>query len=119
MNNRKQQVFAMLDSLTKKEIYDYIKERNIIVKGMKEDFHRIAKVKQPSHFETILSNISGNMYETTNEYYRLGEAYIIAFILVCFYDDKYKIKDMKDYMKGLIDGDKKLKEYVYDIMKDF
>jgi len=48
----------------------------------------------------------------------MGEAYIIAFVLECFYDKKYKIKDLQQYLKAIIDGDEELKEYVYDIMKD-
>jgi hypothetical protein len=119
MNNRKQKVFSMLDSLTKKEIYDYIKERNIIAKGMKEDLSRIAKTKQPSHFETLSNNITGNLNEILSNHYRLGEAYIVAFVLECFYDNKYKIKDLQWYLKEMIKADETLKEYVYEIMKDF
>ena len=50
---------------------------------------------------------------------KLGSAYMIAFILNSFYDDKYKINDIKCYLKAIIDEDNEVKEYVYDIMKDF
>lgn len=120
MNNRKQQVVSMLDSLTMKEINDYINERHIN-KDLKEKFKRLASTKQPSHFETITNSINEKsvLNEVTNKYYYLGEAYVIAFILECFYDKKYKINDLKYYLKELIDGNETVKEYVYEIMKDF
>ena len=75
--------------------------------------------KPETHFIKISNNINEKFYKVLNQYRQLGSAYIIAFVLECFYDDKYKIKDIQSYMKALMDDDKQLKEYVYDLMKDF
>jgi len=36
-----------------------------------------------------------------------------------FQNDKYKISDLQSYLKIMIKDDLKLKELVYEIMKDF
>lgn len=118
MNNRKQKIHSVLDSLTQKELEEYIKERKLNIK--KEELLKKIKLKKEfNHFEKISNLITVNLNNILSKYYKLGQARIIAFILVCFYDNKYKIKDIKSYMKQLIDDDKELKEYVYDCMKDF
>jgi len=121
-NNRKQKVYSMLDSITKTELENYISDKKLMKtksKEMLELFNRVKVNREQNNLQIISSNLSKNLQETINGYYKMGEAYIIAFVLECFYDKKYKIKDLKEYLKTMIDHDKKLKEYVYDIMKDF
>ena len=121
-NNRKQKVYSMLDSITKTELENYISDKKLMKtksKEMLELFNRVKVNREQNNLQIISSNLSKNLQETINGYYKMGEAYIIAFVLECFYDKKYKIKDLKEYLKTMIDSDKKLKEYVYDIMKDF
>ena len=121
-NNRKQKVYSMLDSITKTELENYISDNKLMKTQSKEMlklFNRVKVNREQNNLQIISSNLSKNLQETINGYYKMGEAYIIAFVLECFYDKKYKIKDLKEYLKTMIDSDKKLKEYVYDIMKDF
>jgi len=121
-NNRKQKVYSMLDSITKTELENYISDNKLMKTKSKEMlklFNRVKVNREQNNLQIISSNLSKNLQETINGYYKMGEAYIIAFVLECFYDKKYKIKDLKEYLKTMIDSDKKLKEYVYDIMKDF
>ena len=121
-NNRKQKVYSMLDSITKTELENYISDKKLMKtksKEMLELFNRVKVNREQNNLQIISSNLSKNLQETIDGYYKMGEAYIIAFVLECFYDKKYKIKDLKEYLKTMIDHDKKLKEYVYDIMKDF
>ena len=121
-NNRKQKVYSMLDSITKTELENYISDKKLMKtksKEMLELFNRVKVNREQNNLQIISSNLSKNLQETLDGYYKMGEAYIIAFVLECFYDKKYKIKDLKEYLKTMIDHDKKLKEYVYDIMKDF
>jgi len=122
MNNRKQKIYSVLDSITKTELENYISDKKLMKtksKEMLELFNRVKVNREQNNLQIISSNLSKNLQETIDGYYKMGEAYIIAFVLECFYDKKYKIKDLKEYLKTMIDGDKKLKEYVYDIMKDF
>jgi len=121
-NNRKQKIYSVLDSLTRTELENYISDNKLMntkSKEMLELFNRVKVNREYNHSQIILSNLNKNLQETLDGYYKMGEAYIIAFVLECFYDKKYKIKDLKEYLKTMIDHDKKLKEYVYDIMKDF
>ena len=122
MNNRKQKIYSVLDSITKTELENYISDKKLMKtksKELLELFNRVKVNREQNNLQIISSNLSKNLQETIDGYYKMGEAYIIAFVLECFYDKKYKIKDLKEYLKTMIDGDKKLKEYVYDIMKDF
>ena len=121
-NNRKQKIYSILDSLTRTELEKYISDKKLIntkSKELLELFNRVKVNREQNNLQIISSNLSKNLQETIDGYYKMGEAYIIAFVLECFYDKKYKIKDLKEYLKTMIDHDKKLKEYVYDIMKDF
>ena len=123
MNNRKQKINSLLDSLTQKEINDYIKERNIDklskINKFKESLNKISDTKQDTHFHTIGDEIGKELNEGMNKYYKMGQAWMIAFVLECFYDNKYKIKDLQWYLKEIMKQDDTLKEYVYEIMKDF
>lgn len=117
MNNRKQQIESFFNKLTSKEIQDYIESNklNIEVKGM---LAKIGKAKPESHSNRLVLDITEEYNNAISKFYKIGNAYIIAFILNCFYDDKYKINDIKYYLKEMIDRDLELKEYTYEIMKD-
>jgi len=120
-NNRKQKVYSMLDSITRTELDTYISDNNLMKTKSKELLELLDRVKvnrEYNHSQIISNKLGKNLQETIDGYYKMGEAYIIAFVLECFYDKKYKIKDLQQYLKAIIDGDKELKEYVYDIMKD-
>lgn len=119
MNNRKQQIKSFLDSMTCKEFDDYIKESNIPNKNVQEMMDRIKYRKHEKHFDIVMSKINEALGKDINSIYKLGQAWVIAFVLESFYDQKYKISDLQYYMKALIKDDEELKEYVYEIMKDF
>ena len=118
MNNRTQQINSFLDSITQKELDDYIKERKLN-NEMYEMFEQVKRNRKVTHFERLSNSVNKDFQDIISNNVKLGEAWIIAFVLVCFYDDKYKISDLKLYMKKLIDDDNTLKQYVYDLMKDF
>lgn len=121
-NNRKQKITSMLDSLTKKELDDYLSTKNYINLQAKEFLERFDKIKsnrEDNHHNTISNKISDNFQKGFGQIYKIGQAYVIAFVIECFYDKKYKIKDLKEYLKAMIETDKELKEYVYEIMKDY
>lgn len=118
-NNRKQKVYSLLDSLSQTELEKYISEREFINADIKRMMNKIRNNREPNHGNILASKIGADIDKSLNSYYKLGQAWIIAFVLECFYDKKYKIADLKEYLKIMIDGDKELKEYVYDLMKDF
>jgi len=120
-NNRKQKVYSMLDSITRTELENYISDNNLMKTKSKELLELLDRVKvnrEHNHSQIISNKLGKKLQETIDGYYKMGEAYIIAFVLECFYDKKYKIKDLQQYLKAIIDGDEELKEYVYEIMKD-
>lgn len=118
-NNHKQKVFSVLDSLTQTELDQYIKERNINLQRDKL-FEMINKIHKPEkHQEKLTCNINDEFGKIANSYYHLGMAWVISFVLECFYDDKYKIKDLKEYLHMIIKDNQELKEMVYDCMKDW
>jgi len=118
-NNRKQKITSVLDSLTRKEIEDYLKGKKYIDSQILKCLDKIKVNREESHLNTILRNINMDSSKIFESYFKLGAARIVAFVLECFYDKKYKIADLKEYFKAIIDNDKELKEYVYDLMKDF
>ena len=122
MNNRKQKVYSLLDSLTEKELENYLKDRKINL-ATNELLRRFKKYKsdniESNHYGRMCKSVNGDLENIISKYNKLGMAWVIAFIFACFYDEKYKIKDIKDCLKDLIDDNQELKEYVYDIMKDF
>jgi len=118
-NNHRQKVFSVLDSLTQTELDQYIKERNINLQRDKL-FEMINKIHKPEkHQEKLTCNINDEFGKIANSYYHLGMAWVISFVLECFYDDKYKIKDLKEYLHMIIKDNQELKEMVYDCMKDW
>lgn len=117
-NNRKQKVNSLLDSLTRKELEVYLENKDYIDPKIKEMLNKIKYHREENHFNTISKKISNDFTKMSSSFYKMGQAWIIAFVFECFYDQKYKIKDLKEYLKTIIDHDKELKEYVYDLMKD-
>jgi hypothetical protein len=118
-NNHKQKVYSVLDRLTKNELDNYIKDRSISVEK-NEIFELLSKVKKPeTYVQGWCQKISDGFQNSLSSYYKLGQASIISFVLECFYDDKYKIKDLQDYLRCMFKDDIELKEMVYDFMKDF
>ena len=97
---------------------DYIADKKINLEWIIK-FKRIKETKPKSHQHRLVEEIANKGQNVNNSFYKLGSAYMIAFILNSFYDDKYKINDIKCYLKAIIDEDNEVKEYVYDIMKDF
>jgi hypothetical protein len=118
-NNRKQKVYSLLDSLSQNELEKYMSERDFINADIKRKFAKIKNSREPNHYDILTSKIGVDIDKNFKSFYKIGQAWIIAFVLECFYDKKYKIADLKEYLKALIDDDKELKEYVYDLMKDF
>jgi hypothetical protein len=119
MNNRKQKINSFLNSITSKELDDYVKDNNFREKEIQKKFERVKSIKPNTHQEIIFNKINDETGNYINSIYRSGQAWVIAFVLQCFYNDKYKISDLQQYLKAMIDGDNELKEYVYEIMKDF
>jgi len=120
-NNRKQKVYSVLDSITRTELENYISDNKLMKTKSKELLELLDRVRANSNHNQsskIINKLNKNIQESINGYYKMGEVYIIAFILECFYDKKYKIKDLQQYLKAIIEDDKELKEYVYEIMKD-
>ena len=118
-NNHKQKVYSVLDSLTQTELDNYIKERDI---NIKRDslIDKLNQVRKPeTQYTKIAQNISDDYSKVAESYYNLGRAWVIALVLECFYDQKYKINDLKEYLHILMDASPELKEMVYDCMKDF
>lgn len=118
-NNHKQKVYSVLDSLTQKELEQYMKDRNINLKrdSIVDKLSRFRKTD--THREKISQDISTKFSNNLQSYYSFAQANIITFILEYLYDDTYKIKDLKEYLHEIMKSNKELKEMVYDIMKDF
>lgn len=122
MNNRKQQVYSFLDSLTSKEIQDYINDRKLN-KDHKKMLEYIARRKPKSHLEKlfneeIIDNYYTNLNAIINKTYKIGRGHIIAFLLRLFYDNNYKLDEIIPQLQQLMNEDDELKEYVYAMMKD-
>ena len=120
-NNHLQKIYSVLDSLTQTELDQYIQDRKINVK-YNQLFSKLNKISRPdTHYLKWVHKINetSNINNVLNSYLFLGEAWIIAFVLECFYDEKYKVKDIQSYMKALIKDNPELKDMVYDLMKDF
>jgi predicted DNA-binding ArsR family transcriptional regulator len=119
MNNRKQQIYSFLNSITSKELENYIKDNKIHNKNVQELMDKIKSSKSKTHQDKIFNDINEGFGKHLSSYYKSGQAWVIAFVLECFYNDKYKISDLQEYLKAMMNSDKEVKEYVYEIMKDF
>jgi len=118
-NNHTQKVYSVLDSLTQTELDQYIKDKDI---NLTRDrmFETLNRIRKPTnHKDRILQDINDNLEKVIKSYYDLGMAWIISFVLESFYDDKYKINDLKLYLHKIMDNDQELKEMVYESMKDW
>lgn len=118
-NNRKQKITATLDSLTSKELEEYVSSKGYINSKVKEILNKIQANREEKHTDILFKNINEDINSIFSRIYKLGQAWVIAFVLECFYNDKYKISDLQSYLKIMIKDDLKLKELVYEIMKDF
>ena len=121
-NNRQQQVDSFLKGITQQELEGYISRNNLNIAHLK-NLNKVKRVAPKTHFigvtDIIFQNFSKEHQIITDSIYKLGQAQIIALLLNQFYDENYKITDVKSFFKALIDKDKDLKEYVYEIMKDY
>ena len=121
-NNRQQQVDSFLKGVTQQELEGYISRNNLNIAHLK-NLNKVKRVAPKTHFtgvtDIIFQNFSKEHQIITDSIYKLGQAQIIALLLNQFYDENYKITDVKSFFKALIDKDKDLKEYVYEIMKDY
>jgi len=124
-SNEKQKIYKILDSLTQTELENYISDRNILeteiqeFKNKYEMLNRIKISRENNHLDTITVNLYSNIQDSINKYYKLGMAKVIAPILQNYHDEKFKITDLQKHIKDILETDKDLKEYVYEIMKDF
>ena len=124
-NNEKQKIYEMLDSLTQIELESYISDRNLLkteIQEFKNKYKMLNRIKisrENNHHDTITVNLYNNLQDLINKYYKLGMAKVIAPILYDYSDEKYKIADLQKYIKDILETDKELKEYIYEIMKDF
>lgn len=93
------------------------KKRTDVLKNTKRS------VISRTHGNKILDDISKKYSDNHTEYvgsiYKLGQAQIMALLLNEFYDENYEVSYIKSFFKIYMDGDKELKNYVYEIMKDY
>ena len=119
MNNRKQKINSILDSLTSKEIEQYLSERKINKKKT-ELLQILQKNKDQkgelTHLQKLFSEVIN--YQPYEKMFDLGQANVIAMI---FHYGLHKDFTMKEFIKGMrnsFDDNQRLKNFVYDIMKD-
>lgn len=121
-NNRQQQVDSFLKGVTQQELESYINENKLNLAYIK-NLNRIKQVAPKTHFggitDVVLRNFNKECRTVIDSVNKLGQAQIIAVLLNQFYDEDYKVSDVKSFFKALMDEDKELKEYVYEIMKDY
>lgn len=121
-NNRQQQVESFLNGLTKKEIDDYIGKNKLNVNTISK-LKRVRDDLPGTHLLKLTNQCSSEFYKEQEKYlnslYKIGQAQLVALLLNEFYDADFKVSDVKSFFKIWIDGDKELKDYVYEIMKDY
>ena len=66
----------------------------------------------------ISNEINKSVSKAISDYYTFGEAYILATVQYLLNQD-CDIDEMKKYIKEVIDTNVELKDYVFEIMKDF
>lgn len=119
MNNRKQEIYSLLDSMTANEFDDYIKNRVDINSTTLNYLNHMKKYKEYKNETTHLQKLINKSYGEIQNLFTVGEANIIAMILYYSLHDKYDIKDFCELFKNILKGNKTLRECTYDIMKDF
>jgi len=122
-NDRQQQVNSFLNKLTQNEIDKYIYD-NKINHDYLESLMKIKNRKASrTHSDRIAKKIFDSFANQFNRYsfsmYKFGQAQIMAFLLRQSYNKDYKADDIRQHLRILMDNDKELKEYVYEIMKDY
>ena len=117
MNNRKQEIFSVLDSLTANELEKYIEERKLNNKfqGL---LNKIKEHREPTHFQKLANECSKNVSSAYDKYYYLGEANMLAYFLhvLCHHD--FNTKECKELLMKTLKDNQELKEMTYEIMKD-
>ena len=93
------------------------KERIDVLKNIKRSV--ISRTHDNKILDDISKKYSDNHIEYIENIYKLGQAQIMALLLNQFYDENYKVSDIKSFFKAWMDNDKELKNYVYEIMKDY
>lgn len=118
MNNRNQKINFLLDSLTLKELEDYLKKKNIDKKKLENlkqiELHKEVK-GEINHSQKLFNKIYSN---NINDMVYFGQAQIIAYALSFGFHDYITMQDLINFYKRNMDSEPKLKEYVYEIMKD-
>jgi hypothetical protein len=79
---------------------------------------KIKSNRPDNHSQKIFKNLCSPINKSIEDIYKLGTATIISQIIY-YYNDNYKISDLHKLLKNYINQDETLKEYVYDVMKDF
>lgn len=122
-SNRQQQVNSFLSGLTQKEVDIFIDENKINVEYIKKlnkiRNSSLSKTHSQKIFDTITQKFGKEHKEFAESIYKIGQAQIVALLLNQFYDENYKVSDVKSFFKAWMDNDKDLKGYVYEIMKDY
>lgn len=93
------------------------KERIDVLKNIKRNV--ISRTHGNKILDDINKKYSDNHIEYIENIYKLAQAQIMALLLNQFYDENYKVSDVKSFFKASMDNDKELKNYVYEIMKDY
>lgn len=119
MNNRKQKIYSLLDSMTANELDDYIKNRVGINKTTIDTLTHIQKYKEYKNETTHLQRLVNKSYEGIQNLFVIGEANIIAMVLYYSLHDEFNVKNFCDVFRDMLKKDKVLREFTYDIMKDF
>lgn len=119
MNNRKQEIYILLDSMTANEFDDYIKNRVDTNKTALDYLNHMKKYKEYKNETIHLQRLVNKSYEGIQDLFTVGEANIIAMILYYSLHDKFNVKDFCNIFRDMLKRDEKLREFTYDIMKDF
>ena len=118
MNNRKRQVQSLLDGLTLKEIEDYL-EDNKINKDKLNSLELLKKYKEYKGDTSHRQKLANQVFNNIEDIYLLGQANIISAILYYGLHKDFNVKDFVKVYDEMLKEDSKLKEFVYESMKDY
>ena len=117
-DNRKQQVNAFLNGVTSSELEEYLQENEISEESNK--CFQLMKMYKEHHNETThIQKLVNGTYKNMNNLYMLGEAYIIAMVMYYGLHKDFTVKMFVESFDDMFKTDEILKEYVYEIIKDF
>lgn len=116
-NNRKQKVNAFLDSITRVELEQYMKNTKLN-RDARTLLNELSSQRPETHIERIYTQLNNDFAELLDKLRRLGQAHIIATVLNFMFDARYSLGDLKDMLYNYCKDDKILQEYVFEIMKD-